>query len=137
MPGYDEAFDTTECPYGDPTQPPDIDRARKLIEQAGADGADVTVWGNTDEPSPKVTEAYADMLNDMGLDAGVADHCQHVARRAAGRIMIDHDVGHERFRQQQVSSAISGAQSCGLPRQQSFAKKSISSRSVSISACWT
>jgi peptide/nickel transport system substrate-binding protein len=71
MPGYDEAFDTTECPYGDPTQPPDIDRARQLIEQAGADGADVTVWGNTDEPSPKVTEAYADMLNDIGLDAEV------------------------------------------------------------------
>ena len=25
FPGYDEAFDTTECPYGDPSQPPDLD----------------------------------------------------------------------------------------------------------------
>ena len=31
----------------------------------------MTVWGNTDEPSPKVTEAYADMLNEIGLDAEV------------------------------------------------------------------
>ena len=26
FPGYDEAFDTTECPYGDPSQPPDLDQ---------------------------------------------------------------------------------------------------------------
>ena len=29
----------------------------------------MTVWGNNDDPSDKVTEAYADMLNDIGLDA--------------------------------------------------------------------
>jgi len=69
MPGYDEAFDTTECPYGDPTQPPDIEKARDLIKQAGAEGAKVTVWGNNDDPTDKVTEAYADMLNEIGLDA--------------------------------------------------------------------
>jgi peptide/nickel transport system substrate-binding protein len=69
MPGYDEAFDTSECPYGDPTQPPDIDKARELIQQAGAEGAKVTVYGNNDDPTDKVTEAYTDMLNDIGLDA--------------------------------------------------------------------
>ena len=37
-PGYDEAFDTTECPYGDPTQPPDLAKAQDLIKQAGAEG---------------------------------------------------------------------------------------------------
>ena len=68
-PGYDEAFDTTECPYGDPTQPPDMAKAQELIQQAGAEGTKVTVWGNNDDPSDKVTEAYADMLNEMGLDA--------------------------------------------------------------------
>ena len=31
----------------------------------------MTVWGNTDDPTPKVTQAYADMLNEIGLDAEV------------------------------------------------------------------
>ena len=69
MPGYDQAFDTTECPYGDPTQPPDLAKAQQLIKEAGADGTKVTVWGNNDDPTDKVTQAYADMLNKIGLDA--------------------------------------------------------------------
>jgi peptide/nickel transport system substrate-binding protein len=69
MPGYNEAFDTTDCPYGDPSQPPDLEKAKQLIKEAGAEGAKVTVWGNNDDPSDKVTEAYTDMLNQMGLDA--------------------------------------------------------------------
>ena len=69
MPGYDEEFDTTGCPYGDPTEPPDLDKARELIQEAGAEGEQVTVYGNNDDPTDKVTEAYADMLNDIGLDA--------------------------------------------------------------------
>ena len=69
MPGYDEAFDTTDCPYGDPSQPPDLEKAKQLVEQAGAVGTKVTVWGNNDDPTGKVTEAYADMLNQMGFDA--------------------------------------------------------------------
>ena len=71
MPGYDEALDTTECPYGDPTQPPDIAKAQDLLQQAGADGTAVTVYGNTDDPTPAVTQAYTDMLNEIGLDAEV------------------------------------------------------------------
>ena len=73
MPGYDEAFDTTECPYGDPSQPPDIAKAQDLIKQAGAEGAKVTVYGNNDDPTDKVTQAYADMLNEIGLDADAGD----------------------------------------------------------------
>jgi peptide/nickel transport system substrate-binding protein len=69
MPGYTEEIDVTECPFGDPNEPPDLDRARQMIKEAGADGAEVTVWGNTDDPTPKVTQAYADQLNKMGFDA--------------------------------------------------------------------
>jgi peptide/nickel transport system substrate-binding protein len=71
FPGYDEAFDTTDCPYGDPTQPPDLAKAQDLIKQAGAEGEAVTVYGNNDDPTDKVTQAYADMLNQIGLDAEV------------------------------------------------------------------
>jgi peptide/nickel transport system substrate-binding protein len=69
VPGYDQALDLEDCPWGDPTEPPDLEKARQLIADAGAEGADVTVWGSTLEPDPQLTQAYADMLNEMGLDA--------------------------------------------------------------------
>ena len=69
MPGADDDLDVAGCPWGDPNKPPDLDRARRMIKEAGAAGAKVTVWGNSDDPTPLVTEAYADMLNKMGFDA--------------------------------------------------------------------
>ena len=69
MPGYDEALDVDDCPWGDPNEPPDLEKARQLIEDAGVDGTDVTVYGNNDDPTDKVTEAYADQLNKMGFNA--------------------------------------------------------------------
>lgn len=69
MPGYTEAIDQEGCPWDDPTEPPDLERAKRLIRDAGAEGAEVTVWGNSDEPTPEVTQAYADQLNEIGLDA--------------------------------------------------------------------
>lgn len=69
MPGYDEALDVSECPFGDPNAAGDVDTARQMIEDAGATGAEVTVYGNNDDPTDKVTEAYAEQLNEIGLDA--------------------------------------------------------------------
>ena len=66
MPGYEEI---DPCPYGDPNEPPDVERARQLIQEAGAEGEKVTVWGNTDNPTPKTTEYMTDVLNKIGLDA--------------------------------------------------------------------
>jgi peptide/nickel transport system substrate-binding protein len=66
MPGYEEI---DPCPYGDPNAPPDIEKARQLIKEAGVEGEKVTVWGNTDNPTPKTTEYMADVLNKIGLDA--------------------------------------------------------------------
>jgi peptide/nickel transport system substrate-binding protein len=69
MPGYDEKLDVDGCPWGNPNQPPDLEKARSLLKEAGADGAKVTVWGNNDDPTDKVTEAYADQLNKIGFKA--------------------------------------------------------------------
>ncbi|MEX2448283.1 MAG: ABC transporter substrate-binding protein [Solirubrobacterales bacterium] len=69
MPGYTEEIDVSECPWGDPNEAPDLERAKRLLREAGADGAQVTVWGNSDDPTPKVTQAYADQLNQIGFDA--------------------------------------------------------------------
>jgi peptide/nickel transport system substrate-binding protein len=66
MPGYEEL---DPCPWGDPNGRPDVEKARQLIKEAGAEGAKVTVWGNTDNPTPKTTEYYTDVLNEIGLDA--------------------------------------------------------------------
>src|SRR5215213_7584455 len=69
VPGFDEALDVDDCPWGNPNEPPDLEKARSLIKEAGVDGMDVTVYGNNDDPTDKVTEAYADMLNKMGFNA--------------------------------------------------------------------
>jgi peptide/nickel transport system substrate-binding protein len=69
MPGYDEALDVEECPWGNPNEPPDIERARQMIEDAGEAGTEVTVWTNNDDPSDKVGEAMADQLNRLGFNA--------------------------------------------------------------------
>ena len=71
MPGYDEALDTTECPWGDPNSSGDQEAAAQMIEDAGATGEKVTVYGNNDDPTDKVTEAYAEQLNEIGLDTEV------------------------------------------------------------------
>jgi len=69
VPGYDADLDTENCPWGDPARPPDLEKARQLIEESGHESDEVTVWGNNDDPTDKVTEAYADMLNQIGLKA--------------------------------------------------------------------
>jgi peptide/nickel transport system substrate-binding protein len=66
-PGYDRDLDTTDCPYGDPDKPPDLDTARALIDQAGARGARVTVTAGSDPTSRAVTDAYASDLEAIGL----------------------------------------------------------------------
>jgi peptide/nickel transport system substrate-binding protein len=57
------------CPWGDPNAAPDIEKARQLIEESGEKGAEVTVWGDDEERSKRITEYYADVLNKIGLKA--------------------------------------------------------------------
>jgi peptide/nickel transport system substrate-binding protein len=66
MQGYEKI---EPCPYGDPNQPPDVEKARQLIQQAGAEGEKVTVYGNDEDPSRPTTEYLADVMNRIGLDA--------------------------------------------------------------------
>ena len=66
MQGYEKI---DPCPWGDPNAAPDVAKAKQLIEESGEKGAEVTVWGNTDNPTPKSTEYYADVLNEIGLKA--------------------------------------------------------------------
>jgi peptide/nickel transport system substrate-binding protein len=67
--GYDEEMASTGCPYGDPADPPDVAAARRLVERAGATGSRVLVAGSDEEGVAEATEAYAEMLEEIGLDA--------------------------------------------------------------------
>ena len=66
IPGH-EPLD--HCPGGVPADRRDLDRARRLVRAAGGEGADVKVWGITEEPGRSVAVAFADMLSEAGLDA--------------------------------------------------------------------
>lgn len=66
IPGH---ADFDECPHGDPEGPGDVDAARELVEQAGADGEQVTVWANNDSNRAEIGSYYSELLNEIGLDA--------------------------------------------------------------------
>jgi len=57
------------CPFGDPAGPPDLEKARQLVEDAGADGTELTVFGSDEEPTRRITEYYTDTLNKIGFKA--------------------------------------------------------------------
>jgi peptide/nickel transport system substrate-binding protein len=66
MQGYEKI---EPCPYGDPNAAPQIDKARQLIQEAGVEGDEVTVFGNDEDPSRPTTEYLADVLTQIGFDA--------------------------------------------------------------------
>lgn len=71
MPGFDEELDVAGCPFGNPNEPPDLEAARAALEESDYDGETITVWTNNDDPSDRVGEAYADMLEQIGFKTDV------------------------------------------------------------------
>ena len=61
VPGHD---DSQEDLY-----PFDLEKAKSLIREAGAEGEDVTVWSNPEPETQRTMEYYADTLNQIGLNA--------------------------------------------------------------------
>jgi peptide/nickel transport system substrate-binding protein len=57
------------CPWGDPNGPPNIAKAKQLVEKSGYRGMSVTVWGNNVDPRPAIVDYYRDMLNQIGFKA--------------------------------------------------------------------
>jgi peptide/nickel transport system substrate-binding protein len=66
MPGYKKI---DPCPWGDPNKPPDIAKAKQLVDQSGYKGMTVTVWGNNKDPRPAIVEYMRDLLNEIGFKA--------------------------------------------------------------------
>lgn len=65
VPGYRRR---EPCPYGQGPLRSRVERARALVRAAGADGADVTVWGSTTEQGTKISDYYVQVLKEIGLD---------------------------------------------------------------------
>ena len=57
------------CPYGDPAGPPDIAKAKAMIQKAGVAGQTVTVWGNNKDPRPAIVEYLRDVMTQIGFKA--------------------------------------------------------------------
>lgn len=66
MAGYEKI---DPCPYGNPDGSPKLDEARRLIEEAGATGERVKVYGNDEDPSKPVAEYLSSVMNEIGLKA--------------------------------------------------------------------
>ncbi len=57
------------CPWGDPTQAPDLAKAKQLVADAGATGDEVTVFGDDSPGFSAAAEYFADLLNQLGFKA--------------------------------------------------------------------
>lgn len=66
MAGYEKI---DPCPHGNPDGSPKLDEARRLIEEAGATGERVKVYGNDEDPSKPVAEYLSSVMNEIGLEA--------------------------------------------------------------------
>jgi peptide/nickel transport system substrate-binding protein len=66
MSGYEEI---DPCPWGDPNEPGDLEKARQLIKDAGVEGDAVEVFTNNDENRPEIGQYLTDTLNKIGLKA--------------------------------------------------------------------
>jgi peptide/nickel transport system substrate-binding protein len=64
-PGFGSAFKPIHL------YPHDINKAKQLIQQAGVEGAAVTVWGHNTDPTPAAVQYLAGVLNQIGLKATV------------------------------------------------------------------
>jgi peptide/nickel transport system substrate-binding protein len=57
------------CPLRDPSSPPDIAGAKKLVQQSGMAGTPVTVWAENRQPRLQWTESLQSTLNAIGFKA--------------------------------------------------------------------
>jgi peptide/nickel transport system substrate-binding protein len=89
--GYEEI---DPCPYGDPSEPGDLERARELVEDAGESGTDVKVWTNNDPTRPEIGQYLTDLLNKIGLKAELETVDGGVYLQNIGSARTKAQIGH-------------------------------------------
>jgi peptide/nickel transport system substrate-binding protein len=68
-PGLSGHEEIDPCPYGNPNEPGDLEKARQMIQDAGVAGEAIDVYTNNDENRPEIGQYLADMLNKIGFKA--------------------------------------------------------------------
>jgi len=66
-----------KCPYGDPAVHADLEKARSLVEKAGAARAEVTVRGPRDDAGRRLLPHYTRTLRKIGLRARLSRRGGH------------------------------------------------------------
>ena len=86
---------TQPCPYGDPTKPPDLAKAKALVRQSGMAGTPVTVWGRDGSPYAQFEDYYASLLNQIGFKATEKIVSASTYGSTIGNLKLDAQTGFE------------------------------------------
>jgi peptide/nickel transport system substrate-binding protein len=101
-PGVRGSEPVAPCPWSAAGRPA-LDRARALVQAAGAGGASVSVWAPKAPPGDRLATVYADSLRAAGLDARpkLVDFAQYVqlmtsqrTRAQMGLVVYSQDFPH-------------------------------------------
>jgi len=68
-PGIDGHSDPANCPYHSPTGPPNMTKAKQLMQQSGMIGQPVTVYGEDRAPRRQYLDYFTSVLNSLGFKA--------------------------------------------------------------------
>jgi peptide/nickel transport system substrate-binding protein len=68
-PGIDGHSDPASCPFHSPTGPPDMTKAKQLMQQSGMIGQPVTVYGEDRAPRRQYLDYFTSVLNSLGFKA--------------------------------------------------------------------
>ncbi|MBV9444892.1 MAG: hypothetical protein JO345_03220 [Streptosporangiaceae bacterium] len=68
-PGIDGHSDPATCPYHSPTGPPNMTKAKQLMQQSGMIGQPVTVYGEDRAPRRQYLDYFTSVLNSLGFKA--------------------------------------------------------------------
>ena len=68
-PGIDGHSDPATCPYHSPTGPPNMTKAKQLMQQSGMIGQPVTVYGQDRAPRRQYLDYFTSVLNSLGFKA--------------------------------------------------------------------
>jgi peptide/nickel transport system substrate-binding protein len=92
MVGYTEI---NPCPWGDPSGPGNVAKAKQLVKSAGVAGQPVTVWTNSKDPRPAIGDYLRSLLNQIGFKASLKVLNQTVYFSAIGSKKTKAQIGFD------------------------------------------
>jgi peptide/nickel transport system substrate-binding protein len=82
-----------KCPYANSSFSGNIAKAKRLVQQSGMAGTDVTVWGQTRTPRQQWMTYYTQVLNQIGFHATQKVIADHVYFTTIGNLSLHPQTG--------------------------------------------